>query len=154
MASNWLHQRYQYEWRMVTRYNTHRTVMGMELRSSLSNSTFCTCFLRSTKWLLSISWASEDNRGAHFLGWSGTSVTTKDLSHRNARFAVRDISLHPVNVDFSNDISVFVRTIVWAVHVDIHDMFCDHLQEYEFSAYLHRKAKKVPGLAVHCVHPW
>jgi hypothetical protein len=39
----------------------------MDERSSLSRSTCCTCFRRLTKWLLNISDASDDNRGAHFL---------------------------------------------------------------------------------------
>lgn len=39
----------------VNKTGTYRMVMGIELRSSLSCSTCCTCFRNETKWLLSIS---------------------------------------------------------------------------------------------------
>lgn len=42
-------------------------------------------------------------------------------------FAVRDVSFHLVDIDFAHSLTVFVRILVRPVHVDVHDVPCDHL---------------------------
>ena len=113
---------------MLPRYRyydkkTNRTVIGMELLSSLSRSTCCTCFRKLTKWLLSISWASAERRGAHLL--TILSANKRLVNDVHIRFAISDISLHFIEIYFANVFAVFI----WPVHVNVHHMFRNHLVE-------------------------
>lgn len=80
---------------------THRTVIGIELRSSLSRSTCWTCLRRPTKWLLSISAASRERRGAQRLSEGGQigslgldAPSTYDLQNATYRF-IFSMSISP-----------------------------------------------------------
>ena len=45
----------------------------------------------------------------------------------NSRFAICNVPLHLVDVDFADDLAVLVPILVRAVHVDVHDVLRDHL---------------------------
>ena len=106
-----------------------RIVIGIELRSSLSRSTCCTCFRKLTKWLLNISCASADKRGAHLL-WN-------NISHNWIEealfipFTICNIGLHLIQRYLTDSIAIFVTVSVRSVHVNIHDMFSNHLRIYQ-----------------------
>lgn len=40
--------------------------------------------------------------------------------------AVCNISLHLVDVDLADNFAV-VRSLVWSIHMNVHDVFCNHL---------------------------
>ena len=40
--------------------------------------------------------------------------------------AVCNISLHLVDVDLTDDLAI-LNILVWSVHVDVHNMLCNHL---------------------------
>lgn len=105
-----------------TMIKTNRTVIGMELLSSLSRSTCCTCFRKLTKWLLSISWASAERRGAHLLSML-LSANKRPFKDVDIRFAISNVSLHFIEIYFANVFAVFV----WLVHVNVHNMLRNHL---------------------------
>ena len=109
------------KWREVER-KTDRTVIGIEDRSSLSLSICATCFRNETKWLLSISAASSDSRGAHRLH-AILSVSLLRAGQRDSRLGVADVSLHPLDVNLPLDFGCNLL-----VHVDIHDVFGDRLK--------------------------
>lgn len=41
--------------------------------------------------------------------------------------AVRNISLHLVDIDLTDHLAV-LHCLVWSIHMDVHDMFCNHLR--------------------------
>ena len=47
----------------------------------------------------------------------------------HVRFAVRYISLHLVNIDLANGVTVLICVCIWSVHMNIHDMLRDHLSK-------------------------
>ena len=96
--------------------------MGMELLSSLSRSTCCTCFRNPTKCELRSSEASGDNLGAQRLrSQSYVRHSAVDIE-RYLRFTESHVSLHLVNVDFSD--CFFLRL---PIHVDVHDVLGNSL---------------------------
>jgi hypothetical protein len=44
-------------------------------------------------------------------------------------FAVSDIPLHLIDIYFANGLAIFVCILIWSIHMNIHDMFRDHLKK-------------------------
>ena len=109
-------------------WNSYRMVIGIELRSSLSRSTCCTCCRKPTKWLLSISCASADNRGAHLLDNELKYHREGKQAHECAPFTIGYVGFHFIQVDFANGIAIFISIDIRPVHVNIHYVFRNHLE--------------------------
>lgn len=122
--------------------------MGIELLSSLSCSTCCTCFRRLTKWLLNMSWASADKREAHLLLKISENVENRE--EPNILFTVRDIPLHLVQRDFAFNLFVVCR----AVHVNVHDMLRYRLRRTISNSVWELFRKHTPYPAVRRGYPW
>jgi hypothetical protein len=112
----------------------------MEDRSLLSRSTCWICFRRATKWLLSFSAASVDSLGAHRLYRALVEPYRASL---NARLAVRDVSLHLVQVNLSD--CLYFRS---QILMQRHDVTSDGLLESQLIHLAKESAHPVSLLVV------
>ena len=122
----------------------------MELRSSLSRSTCWTCFRKLTKWLLSISCASGDSRGAHLLVNDFSVI--REQPKTGAPLAIGNVPLHFVNINFTHRITILISVLIGSVHMNVHDVFCNHLPRIKKCA-TNGVKNDIPYLVVRCVRP-
>lgn len=64
--------------------------------------------------------------------------------------AVCNISLHLVDIDLTDNLAVLI-ILVWSVHMDIHDMLCNHLLTGIRKVAGGGRSNNEPDHAVRCV---